>query len=451
MLRRTRGDGGSVLIVAIILVIVAIGLAGSYLVVSGVEGRRMCEATAREAAREAAERGIDHMRVHLLSLVDPEADDPAAAWDEVLATNDGTPEWAVEVATGQGSYTVRVVDNYDGDGDPWTDVDGLVVLQSLGTNVEGESAAIQASVHMELHDPTEGFAILTGDDLAIYGNEVVDGTLGRVHSNGNMVLSGNASISRDASASGLAGVIGDSVTVGGSLTENRAPVTIKPVVPADYRPLASNVLTTDGRVLDGPTGLVVADLSASPGGGRVGLEVVSLSVSEFNGFTWNSRTGWSTTTSGWVDGTYYIEGGLTMNQGGTSTAPWTVTIVAEGDIEMQGNPHLRPFLNETELFVAGGDVNARGTGTNAEIEGLILAHEQVSLDGNITFAGRVVAEAALNTARSAVDSMASTFGGSVIIEYDGGLTRSLTTSYRLPVLSWNEEMETSIQAQTFGN
>lgn len=451
MLGKTRGNGGSALIVAVILVIVTVGLAGSYLVVSGVEGRRMTEAVAQEEARDAAERGIDHMRVHLLSLVDPEAEDPVAAWDAVLATDDGTPAWAVDVPTGQGSYTVRVLDNDDGDGDPWADDDGLVVLQSIGTGVEGDSLVIEASVLVERHDPTEGFAILTGDDLLIYGNEVVDGTLGRVHANGDMALSGDASISRDASASGEARVIGESVTIGGSLIENRQPVTIKPVTPADYRPLAASVLTADGRVLDGATGVVVADLSSPPGGGRIDAEVITLVVSTFNGFTWNSRTGWTTTTGGWVNGTYYVEGGLTMNHGGTSTTPWAVTIVAEGDIVIQGNPYLRPYLNETELFVAGGDVCARGTGTNAEMEGLILAHEEVSLDGNITFAGRVVAEAALNTAHSPVDSMASMFGGSVIIEYDGDLTRSLTTSYRLPVKSWSEGLETSLELQTLGN
>lgn len=453
---RTRGNRGSALLIAVLLVIVTAGLAGAYLAVSGIQAARVMEGADMGRARCAAEAGIDHMRVHLLSLVDPEAEDPALAWDGVLQTNDGTPAWAVEVPTAEGSYTVRVLDNVDGDGDLLDESDGIVVLEATGYGApDGASIVVRATVTLEKNDPTDNFAILTGGDLDIYGDETVDGTLGSVHTNEDLTLQGSAGVSRDATASGSATVTGDGVEVGGALQADRFPIPIEPVVPAEYRPDATFILTSDGRVLDGPTGVALYDFGTSPGPDRgPGIGAVGVAM-PYNGLLWTTRGGWTTTTSGWVDGLYYVEGDIRFQHGGTSSDPWKVTLVAEGDISMEGNPYLEPYFNETELFVAGGDVYARGTGANAVLEGLILAHEQIDLDGNILFSGRMVAESAENSPGSAVDDGAnpllSSFGGNVVVTYNGGLSRSLTTEYRLPIRSWEEGMTSNEGLQTLGN
>ncbi len=94
-------------------------------------------------------------------------------------------------------------------------------------------------------------------------------------------------------------------------------------------------------------------------------------------------------------------------------------LVAEGNIVMQGSPYLEAFFNEAELLVAGGDVYARGTGANDEIDGLILAHEQVDLSGNILLHGRILAESAVNSAESPVGAdpspLLSQVGGNVLV------------------------------------
>lgn len=443
-----RIDRGGALLIAIILVIVVLGMAAAYLVVVNTQARRVREGEDRARSKAAAEVGIDHMRTHLLSVVDATGVDPTQPWSSVLATDHGTPAWATQVATPDGSYTVRVTDNDDGDGNDLDDSDATVLLESTGYGTAqgplGDGHVIRCIVTLEVHDPTADFAILTGGDLDIYGDEAVGGTLGAVHTNEDLTLQGSANIAQSATASATTSRVGDHVSVGGELLANRPVVPIAPVVPADYRPHANFVLTADGRVLDGATGVQVYTFVVPPRG-RGGPAPAP--PGPYNGFTWSPSTGWTTATSGWVDGMYYIEGDVSFNHGGTDTTPWRVTLVAEGDIQMQGNPYLRPFFHEAELFVAGGDVYARGTGTNAEIEGLILAHEQVDLDGNITFSGRVVAEAAENSAGSLIDRRAnpllSMFGGSVRVTYNGGLDRSLVTEYRLPVRSWSEDLVTN--------
>lgn len=438
-----RRDRGSVLLIAVILVVVAMGLAGAYLVVAGVQSKRVVGEMGRGRAQAAAEDGIDHMRVYLLSIVDSAGADPTMSWDSVLSTNGGTPSWATDVQTPEGGYTVRVADNDDGDGDFTIDSDDTVVLESRGHvetgGEESDSHVIRCIVHLEVHDPTAAFAILTGGDLLLTGDEVVDGTLGGVHTNEDLTLQGRASVSESASASATTTVVGDATQVGGDLLADRPIVAIAPVVPADYRADADYILTSDGRMLDGATGMVLFDFSARAPGGP---------APAYQGFLWGARSGWSTATSGWVDGMYYVEGNIRFEHGGTDTDPWVVTLVAEGSIQMHGNPYLRPYYNSTELFVAGADVFAVGTGTNAEIEGEILAHEQVCLDGNITFAGRIVAESAENTPGSlngrATNPLLSIIGGNVHVTYDGNMSRSLVTDFRLPVLSWQEELHTNV-------
>lgn len=441
MLDLRRPHRGSILLIAIVLIIVVLGMAGSYLVVANVQSRRTAEGVERSRARAAAESGIDHMRVHLLALVAPDALDPAAAWDAVLASNQGTPEWAEGVATPDGSYSVRVADNDDGDGDAETDSDYTVVLEATGygtsLGADGEGHVIRCVVTLRVNDPTANFAILTGGDLEIWGDQITDGGLGSVHTNEDLVLQGDADISQSATASATATEIGETTSVGGTFAADRPLVAIPPVDPTVYRARADWVLTSDGRVLEGATGVQLFSFPAVARGASA----------SYNGFTWSARTGWRTESSGWVDGMYYIEGDLFFTQGGTETDPWAVTLVAEGSIGMDGHPYLRPYYNDTELLVAGEDIYAHGTGTGALMEGLILAHEQIMFDGNITFTGRIIAESAENTPGSlnphALNPLQSAFGGSVHVTYDGGLTRSLVSDFRLPVRSWQEDLVTN--------
>ncbi len=433
--RRSRG---AILLIAIVLVVVVLGLSGAYLAIAGAMSERVHEATTREAARSAAEAGIDHARVYLLGLVDPANwTDPVDGWDAVLATAGGVPDWSAAPVPGvDATYSVRVLDNDDGDGSLVNDADRTVILESKGRSGDQEWG-IRVLVTVEVDDRTMGFAIVTGGDLLLYGNQATRGALGAVHANEDLEVRGSVEVARRATASGAATAVGGAYTtegvVAGPLYDNQRLVPIPPVEPAAYRPYADRVLTRAGQVRDGRTGLVLFDFRSARRG------------ASYDGLSWSGAAGWSTVSTGpWTDGMYYVEGDFSANHGGTRARPWRVTIVAEGSISTAGSPVLAPYFRGAELFVAGVDVLMRGTGAGASIEGLILAHEQVDLDGNIAYRGRIVAESALNTPGSAVDDRANPLGtrlgGSVEVTYDGDLARSLTTSYRLPVKSWQEEL-----------
>lgn len=434
---------GSILLVSLILVVVVLGLSGSYLVVTESLSARVREAFHQNAARAAAETGIDHARVYLLSLVDvTDWVDPVRSWDAVLATRGGVPDWSAGgVPMAASSYSVRILDNDDGDGNRLADADRTVVIESIGTS-EGEECGLRVIVTIEVDDRTTGFAIVTGGDLLLYGNQATLGRAGSVHTNADLEVRGSVEVAQRASASGETTAIGGAYTTegvrGGPLHDNERIVPIAPVEPSAYRPYADRILGRTGQVRDGRTGLVLFDFRVARRG------------ASYDGLSWSAGGGWTTVSVGpWRDGLYYVEGDFRANHGGAPGRPWRVTIVAEGNIRTFGNPVLAPYFRGAELFVAGEDVYLRGTGSGAEIEGIILAHEQVDLDGNIAFRGRIVAESAVNTPGSAVnnpaDPLGCSLGGSVSITYDGKMPRSLTTSYRIPIKSWQEDLRVNLR------
>lgn len=445
---RPSSERGAILIIAVILVVVTVGLAAAMLVAANALTERAIERASIDRARDLAEEGIDLARLHLLSLIDPRNfDDPAAAWDEVLASEGGVPaRFRGGVTTKEGSYAIRVVDNEDGDGDLTIDRDMMVIVESTGT-AAGQGRTIRAVVRCEPYDPTAEFAILTEDNLYIWGNQTTDGTLANVHTNKNLYVWGSPDIHGIASASEQAWGWGnyrtEGGTVNGPLHDNSPVVPIPPVEVAAYRSKMEYVLTRDGRVLDG--------------NGRVLWQADQQQYwrTDFRGIQW-SPWGWYTHHgSNPQDGSYYIEGNFWFTGGGRSGRPWNATIVAEGYISGFGNPIMTPRFGN-ELLVSGGDLWLHGTGwfggpnsDAAEMQGILLSHRSVSLSGNVSLRGRVVAEAN----RDGLPDwwwwgLTSYFGGSVRITYDGGVTRSLTTSYRIPVKSWQEELVTNADATT---
>ena len=98
------------------------------------------------------------------------------------------------------------------------------------------------------------------------------------------------------------------------------------------------------------------------------------------------------------DGTYYMEGSVDVEAApGTTTDPWAATIIATGNIQVSGNPHMSPHLADT-LLVAGLDINIDGNpAVPLELNGIIAAHEQIRIAGNPTIAGNIIAEDAPST------------------------------------------------------
>jgi hypothetical protein len=139
-----------------------------------------------------------------------------------------------------------------------------------------------------------------------------------------------------------------------------------------------------------------------------------------SGWSHNNANGWNISNTSEVDGhTYYVVGvdnynianptSSTRNGGNVkitgNPGPLKATVFATGSIEIEGNPvmesnlaplqtpELPPFVRVKFLFVAVEDIKIRGdvSAGTFSFTGVTYAGEQVSLSGNGSFTGQVVA------------------------------------------------------------
>ena len=266
-------------------------------------------------------------------------------------------------------------------------------------------------------------AILTQGPLSITGNPTVQGQCGSVHTNNNLSMTGNPSISGAATASGTYTVTGNP-SVGPGSGGNKPIETIPVINPTDFLNAAKATLPANqvfqmkanGQVLDGNNNLIATLVSGG----------------SYNGwrYTSGSPAQWSLSGNTGYNGTYYLEGNVTVsgNPGSTST-PWVTTLIATGDLIISGNPTIQTSVTDT-LFIAGLDLRISGN-PSLGFNGLIAAHEQFSLSGNATINGLIIAEDASatdNTVTSDTDS------GNLTINYNCNLNPPLQGS--LQILSW---------------
>lgn len=266
-------------------------------------------------------------------------------------------------------------------------------------------------------------AIRTRLDLVISGNPTIKGACGSAHANGNFAISGNPSLTGSATASGTYTVSGGP-TVGPGSGGGKPLKPIPPVNPADFLTAAKATLPAsqiyqmlaDGRVLDGNGGLITALASGA----------------EYRGWKYIAGTPakWDLSGNTGYDGTYYLEGNVTVSGNpGDAATPWRTSIIATGDIEISGNPSINTFMADT-LFVAGLDIKINGN-PNQSFTGLIAAHEQVSISGNPTITGYILAEDWPSTSGTATGNILS---GNPIITYDCGLNPPVPG--KLQILTW---------------
>ncbi|MGB4781880.1 hypothetical protein, partial [Candidatus Methylomirabilis sp.] len=137
------------------------------------------------------------------------------------------------------------------------------------------------------------------------------------------------------------------------------------------------------------------------------------------------------------NGTFYFEGNATVTSGpGSDANPWNTTLIATGDINIQGKPTIQAdpaYTVHDTLFYSGRDVEINGTPSNG-YSGVIAAHEQFKLGGNGTFTGFIVGENAPNTLGSLVNANSNIVNGSITLTYNCGSNPPLQGP--LQILSW---------------
>ena len=344
--------------------------------------------------------------------------------DQILADPDGDigiNGYTVTDYSGssKGIVTVKVVDNYEPEEDidpgfqnPFGDTDGRVLVRSTGIYRGGERV-VEAVYYLQR---TAGagsanaspMVIFAEDDLSISGNPFIWGPNANVHSNSNMDISGNPEIWGNVSAHGEVNVSGNPVNQDGDAleyTENANAIATPYVYPPAYKPYASFYLTNDCDVYDG--------WPDHPDPAQRG-SLVKNDVKDngpWNGWNCDYNKEWKMDTGDWIEGFFYVEANviISANPGEGEPAPAKMSIVAEGYIEVSGNPNIEPYyvtefdpddavvqslidgrenvlLSNKILFYAGNDLKINGN-ADQHFSGIMAAHMEFAISGAPNLAG----------------------------------------------------------------
>jgi hypothetical protein len=301
------------------------------------------------------------------------------------------------------------------DGDPTTDMNRSLIIRAVGSSLNNATVTLEAVI-----GPIDLPAIVTNGGFTLSGNATIGGTEGSVHTNGNLVISGgSATITGDASASGTLTCSSPCSQVAGDETPGAAPLPVPVVRASDYRMYSEYLLNSTGNMLcDNPAGCSVPGVAY----GALVCAGAGNGCRNAYGWTWNSGSStwelsWNTPTT--PNGTYYAQTDVSVSGSpGSPGTPIQITIIAEGSIDISGNPDLAPHTPEL-LFVTNEDLSiSGGIDTPLSAQGQMLVHEQCSISGNPEIAGQLICEDA-----AAVSTLvtSNTMSGNPTITYNGGL------------------------------
>jgi hypothetical protein len=274
------------------------------------------------------------------------------------------------------------------------DANERILVRSIGYSRDSTVVTLEAMIS----PGNSNTAIVTNGNLDVGGNANVSGSGGGVHANGDLSISGSASIAQDATA---AGSVTNTGTVGGFSGGGQPSVVIPEIHAIDYLERADYILKSDGTIW-----------SQHP--------VTHAQTQVCAGGACTSTYGWTFGGTSWTvandnaNGTFYVEGDVSINGNHTIT----ITVIAEGSIDIAGNSTWTP--DTPELFlVTDGDLDfTGGSDMSVGVEGRMLVREQFRLRGNVTLRGQIVAENAEDTHSLLHDT---TILGNVSVVYNGTL------------------------------
>lgn len=329
----------------------------------------------------------------------------------------------------EGTVTVVVLDNDDGDGDLTSDTDGRVILRSIGSHVSGERM-VEAIVELNfIADPSGGgpgnpITIFTEDRITLSSTAEIRGPA-LVHSNDVVEIGGEVYVEGEIQNVGSrsdgfqqlrdgydwpSGYAKDSTSrfEDDWVTPNAAPLATPFIYPPYYKGYATRYLTKNCEVWNG----VPNTPGASKGWPKQG---------------WVCSSGDKWELKGTVDSHfYYVESHVMVpDQLGSEGNPLEISIVSEGYMDVSGQTYLVPYphqgpddINQTEsdkaiasltaaekdavlksnevLLLAGGDLKVQGQSSfddaTAAFSGLLATHDQLYISGTTKLHGGVLAE-----------------------------------------------------------
>ena len=457
-------ERGMALVAALLLMMVMSGLAIALLASGRIETAMGDNEELYAGARAASEAGLNHTAAIILQLTadpvysldtlinGPDAlADPATDSASVNADNGrvshllgGTAPWAVAAGSNY-TYDVRLLDDDDPalkggvpftsveltamgassalnaeDGLRFNDVNGRLVIRSTGFGPRGTQATLE-----QMLVPIEMPALLVNGNLTMAGNTRVLGDQGSVHANGTLrVQNTSVFVAKDATSTGNLTTPG-SWDPGGLESGGMPTIPVPNILAYNYRTTGDFFLHADGRITSDYAGTTLVcsaatggnncrdvtpyDGTANEGEGIFGLVYSSSSQS------WTLNPG-----SGSVDvneATYYVFTDFSIT--GHTSPSLSLSVIAEGDIIVTGNPDLQPEPESQIQFVTNMDLRITGDiAMTMEYAGHILVREQIDFYGSGSMVGQVVCQ---NVTSVSNEVTANNVSGNFELTYDGGL------------------------------
>jgi hypothetical protein len=358
----------------------------------------------------------------------------------------GSPPWAV-VAGSEYSYNVRVYDDDDPllhgftltnaqltamgpppdppeDGNATNDVNRRIVIRSIGFGPHNTTATLE-----QMLTPIKMPALLVDGDLEMSGNAQVIGSQGSVHANGDLLVDGVAvNISQNATATGNL-TANASWDPGGTESGGMPEIPLPDIHAIDYYNDADFVLQANGTITNKAGTTTYCNAWSNQNACKT---VVPPGGTAQFGWTFNQTTGWDLSAMTANSATYYAKTDVKITGNpGLVGPPISLSIIAEGSIEVEGNGELQPEPLSELMFVTDKDLKIHGTFAQPlTVEGRILVREQIDFYGNPTLAGQVIVQ---NVPTICTLVTNNTFGGDVTLSYNG-----LVETIAYSVAGWRE-------------
>ena len=309
-------------------------------------------------------------------------------------------------------YNVVVVDDDDGDGDPSVDSNGIVRLMSQGISNVGSTRTVDVRIGAAVGvggGISLEKAILAEETIEFSGNSVFSGSNQDVHSNGDVLQMDHPW--NEGHTTAVGSVQGE--PQGGGTTEDGADyVEVPQVDPTEYEEYADYVFHSDGKIYDGD-GNFVADADGD----------------EWNGWKFGGDK-WTTEKDEGVQGGFLYfkgnEGNVVVGSAVNKDGPrWLITILADGYIEISGNPHLGNYMDpdhpmeiQALMLMSGSDIKINGN-PDQSYNGIIAAREQFEISGNPIIEGTIISQGASDDGDMVKENKIS---GVMQLTYDGSFS-----------------------------
>ena len=311
-------------------------------------------------------------------------------------------------------FNVVIVDDDDGDGNPAVDSNGIVRLVSQGISSIGSTRTVDVRIGAAL-EVGGGYslkrAILAEGSIEFSGNSVFYGSNQDIHSNADIIQADHPYTGGVISA---VGIVDGTPDGGGTAESNAAYVDIPKVEPSMFAEYADYTFDSDGRIYD-DAGTLIA-------------------VGEFNGWKFSSDK-WTTVGDTVLGGMLYFRGEygnvVIASAPGTESDRWLISILADGYIEVSGNPVLANYTDPDDppaiqaiMFMSGTDLKINGN-PGQVYNGILAAKEQFDISGNPFIEGAIIAEGAssdsdLVIANKVSGVMKQSYDGSFLFPTLGG-------------------------------